>query len=74
VKHGVIADVDIHDPLTPFNLEHIIAQIQPDLVLLTGTQEDLGMGAAPGLDLFSDQLREELAALSSVPMMQVVRL
>ncbi len=74
VKQGIVPEVDIHDPLTPFNLEHMIEQVKPDLVLLTGTQEDLGMGTAPGLDLFSDQLREELAALSSVPMIQVARL
>lgn len=72
VKQAIISAVDITDPLTPFNLEQVIAQAQPDLVLLTRSLQDMGLGLSPGLDLFSEQLGDELAALSSVPLIQVV--
>jgi len=73
VREGVIPDVDMREPLTPFNLDHILAQVQPDLVLLTRSTEDLGLGAAPGMDLLSSALSEELTVISEVPMIEVAR-
>ena len=73
VEQGIIPDVDIREPLTPLNLEQIIAQAQPDLILMTWSVEDLGLGHAPGMDLFADALRDELVSISDVPMIEVSR-
>lgn len=73
VAQGVIENVDIREPLTPFNLDAILAQAQPDLVLLTRAPEDLGLGDAPGMDLFSESLGEELEAISTAPLIRVER-
>jgi saccharopine dehydrogenase-like NADP-dependent oxidoreductase len=73
VQEGIIPDVDLREPLTPLNLDHMVAQIQPDLVLLTRSTEDLGLGAAPGMDLLSSALGEELTVISDVPMIEVSR-
>lgn len=73
VRQGVITNVDIREPLTPFNLDAILEQAQPDLVLLTRAPEDLGLGDAPGMDLFSESLGIELEAISSVPLIRVAR-
>jgi hypothetical protein len=73
VQEGIIPDVDMREPLTPLNLDHILAQVQPDLVLLTRSTEDLGLGAAPGMDLLSGALGGELTVISDVPMIEVSR-
>lgn len=73
VQQGIIPDVDIREPLTPLNLDYIVAQVRPDLVLLTRSTEDLGLGTAPGMDLLSSALQEELAVISEVPMIEVGR-
>jgi hypothetical protein len=51
----------------------MVAQVQPDLVLLTRSTEDLGLGAAPGMDLLSNALGGELTVISDVPMIEVSR-
>jgi ketopantoate reductase len=73
VKQGIIPAVDIMEAVTPLNLEYVLQQAQPDLILLTRTTEDLGMGKAPGLDILSGALRAELAAISDVPVIEVAR-
>jgi nucleoside-diphosphate-sugar epimerase len=73
VQQGIIPDVDLREPFTPLNLDHIINQVQPDLVLLTRATEDLGLGTAPGMDMLSSALQEELAVISEVPMIEVGR-
>jgi hypothetical protein len=35
--------------------------------------EDMGLGAPPGMDILAEALREELAALSRVPIIEVAR-
>jgi hypothetical protein len=74
VAQGIIPAVDYRESLTPFTLDHVLAQAQPDLVLLTRAPNDLGLGAAPGMDLFADSLRHELMAISEVPMIEVARM
>ncbi len=71
VRQGVIKSVDICEPLTPFNLDKILAQAQPDLVLMTRTPEDLGLGDAPGMGLFSESLGIELESISMVPLIHI---
>ncbi len=73
VEKGIINQIDIAEALTPLNLDHIIAQTQPDLILLTQATEDLGLGDAPGMGLMADALRDELVSISEVPMIEVAR-
>ena len=73
VQEGIIDKVDIHESLTPLTLEYILYQAQPDLVVLTRTSADLGLGMAPGINIFADALQEELAAISEVPVIEVKR-
>ena len=74
VQQGVITAVDIQEALTPFTLSYILEKTTPDLVLLTRSTEDLGLGKAPGMDVLVNSLRKELAALSHVPMIEVARM
>lgn len=73
VQEGVIDAVDIREALTPLSLEYVMELAKPDLLLLTTTSEDLGLGHAPGLDLLAEALREELAAISELPVIEVKR-
>jgi nucleoside-diphosphate-sugar epimerase len=74
VKEGVISKVDFHQALTSIALEHVIEKVNPDLVLVTTTTEDIGLGNAPGIDIFVESLREELASISRVPIIAVARI
>ena len=73
VEQGIIAEVDIREALTPLSLEHIFEQTTPDLVLLAMPTEDMGLGRAPGIEILAGALREELAALAKVPVIEVAR-
>jgi FlaA1/EpsC-like NDP-sugar epimerase len=73
VKEGIIESVDILESLTPLNLEYVFEQARPDLTILTRTSDDLGLGLAPGMDILAEALREELIAISEVPMIEVSR-
>jgi hypothetical protein len=71
VEEGVIPQVDVREQLTPLNLDHVIAEAQPDLILLTRTSQDLALGQALGMGLFSESLSNELGSISRVPMLAV---
>jgi nucleoside-diphosphate-sugar epimerase len=73
VQQGVIDKVDINESLTPLTLEYVFEEAQPDLVILTRTTEDLGLGMAPGMDILAEALKEELAAISELPVIEVKR-
>jgi len=73
VERGIIEKVDIAEALTPLNLEHVLDETKPDLVLLAIPTEELGLGQAPGMDILADSLRDELAALAQVPLIEVAR-
>lgn len=73
LQEGIISKVDIREALTPLTLEHVVEQARPELILLTTTTEDLGLGKAPGLDILADSLKEEVAALSELPVIEVAR-
>ena len=73
VQEGIIKKVDILETMTPLTMEHILSQAHPDLVILTRTSADLGLGKVPGMDIFTDALQEELAAISEVPVIEVKR-
>ena len=73
LQRGLIEQVDIREGFTPLTLEYVYEQAQPDLVLITMTTEDMGLGRAPGLDILAGALKEELAQLSDVPVIEVAR-
>lgn len=74
VREGIVESVDYHETLTPLTLEYVLQKAAPDLVLITTTSEDMGLGSAPGLDVLTDALHEEIASLSSMPVIQATRL
>lgn len=73
VERGDIAEIDYQESLTPLTLEYVVEQAEPDLILLTTTTEDLGLGQAPAMDLLADALSRELAAIADTPVIQVKR-
>ncbi len=73
VQQGIIDAVDIHEAVTPLTLDHVLKQAQPDLVLLTTATEDMGLGQSAGIDLLVGALREEIAAIADVPVIEVAR-
>ena len=73
LESGLIDTVDIPEPLTPMNLDAIVAEWQPDLILLATTSSDLALGNAPGIDVMLDSLWTELATISEVPVIMVDR-
>jgi hypothetical protein len=73
VEEGLIPAVDVEETLTPLTLEYVLERTHPDLVLLTTDAEDLALGLAPGMDVLHQSLREELAAISPVPVLIVSR-
>ena len=64
-------NVDFKEALTPLTLDAIVKEARPDLVLLTGTAEDMGLGDAVGVDVLSAALRDELATIADVPIITV---
>lgn len=73
VQKGVISKVDIQETLTPLTLSYIVAQAEPELILLTSSSEDFGLGTAPGVDVMVDSLKTELASMAKVPLIEVAR-
>jgi pyrroline-5-carboxylate reductase len=73
VNEGVIDHVDIRESLTPLTLKNVLEQSSPDLVLLAMQPEDMGLGKVAGVEILADALREEIAALANVPVIEVAR-
>ena len=73
ITEGILSSVDIDEPLTPLSLDYVLEETRPDLILLTTTTEDMGLGKAPGLDILAGALRDELAAIAKVPVVEVAR-
>ena len=71
VRQGIIANVDSKEVLTPLTIDDIIKEARPDLILLANTAEDMGIGTAAGMDMFSEALRDELATISDIPVVEV---
>jgi hypothetical protein len=71
VERGIISSVDYRESLTPLTLDYLLQKSEPDLVLLTRSPGDLGVGSALGLDMLADSLQDELMTLSDVPMIVV---
>ena len=73
VQQGIIKAVDIHEVFTPLTLEYVLERARPDLVLLATSTADLGLGDVSGIDVLAQSLRDELTAISRVPMIKVAR-
>jgi hypothetical protein len=73
VQEGIISDVDYREELIQTALEGVIKQVKPDLVLVTTSTEDMGLGTAPGIDIYVESLRAELASIVDVPVIGVAR-
>ena len=73
VEQGVIDAVDFRETLTPMTLDSLVERAGPALVLLAMPTEEMGLGKAPGVDILADALREEIAAIADVPVIEVSR-
>lgn len=73
VQEGIIPEVDFREELTLTALEEVIKQAKPDLVLVTTSTEDMGLGRAPGVDIYVETLRAEVASIVDVPVIGVAR-
>ena len=73
ISEGILKDVDFKEPLTPLSIDSIIKASRPDLVLLTTSPQDMGLGEATGIDILSAALDDELATIANVPVIKVAR-
>lgn len=73
VEEGIIHSVDYRRELTPGDLEPVIEEVAPDLVLVTTSPEDMGLEGVPGLEILVEALRGELEATAKVPVIAVSR-
>ena len=73
VEEGIITSVDYQRDLTPKDLEPVIEEVKPDLVLVTTSRDDIVRSNIPGLEVLVEALRQELEATSKVPIIAVSR-
>ena len=73
LEQGIISEVDYRAELTPGDLEEVLEQVKPDLVLVTTSGEDIGLSGVPGLEILVEALRGELEATAKVPVIAVSR-
>ena len=73
IEEGILNGVDFKEPLTPLSIDSIIKVARPDLVLLTTSPQDMGLGDAAGIDILSAALDDELATIADVPVIKVDR-
>ena len=73
VEEGIIDSVDYQRELTPKDLEPVIEEVEPDIVLVTTSGDDIGRSSIPGPEVLVEALRQELEATSKVPIIAVSR-
>ena len=73
VLEGLVEAIDVTDPITPLTLDEILARTRADMALLAMAAEEMDLGKAPGVDFLADALLDEIASISSVPMIEVSR-
>lgn len=73
VERGLIESVDFQEVLTPLTLEYIVAKARPDIILIATETEDLGLGTAAGVEMLAEAIRDEVASLATVPVIEVAR-
>ena len=73
IQEGILERVDFKEALAPVSIDSIIKLSKPDLVLLTTSPQDMGLGEATGMDILSAALHDELATIADVPVIKVAR-
>jgi hypothetical protein len=73
IQEHILDGVDFKEPLTPLSIDSIVKMARPDLVLLTTSPQDMGLGEAAGIDVLSAALHDELATIADVPVIKVMR-
>ena len=71
VEEGIIPSVDYQRELTPGDLESVMEEVAPDLVLVAVSRDDMGRSGVPGLEVLLEALRQELEATAKVPIITV---
>jgi len=73
VKQKIITAVDFREALTPLTLEHLVRKARPDLIFLTASTRDMGLGQTAGMDMLASALQDEVALIADVPVIEVAR-
>jgi hypothetical protein len=73
VEEGIIEKVDYQVELRPVELEQVIMEVKPDIVLVTTSPQDISKSSIPGLEILVEALRIELESASKVPIIAVSR-
>ena len=73
VQEGIIETVDYQVELRPIELEQVIREVKPDIVLVTTSPQDISRSSIPGLEILVEALRIELESTSKVPIIAVSR-
>ena len=73
VQEGIIDTIDYVVELRPIELEPIISEIKPDVVLVTTSPQDISKSSIPGLEILVEALSIELESTSKVPIIAVSR-
>ena len=73
VEEGIIETVDYQVELRPVELEQVINEVKPDIVLVTTSPQDISKSSIPGLEILVEALRIELESASKVPIIAVSR-
>lgn len=73
VEEGIIDYVNYIVELTPIELKPLIERIDPDIVLVTTSREDISRSNVPGLEILVDSLRQEIELTVDVPIIAVNR-
>ncbi|RME64019.1 MAG: hypothetical protein D6790_03830 [Caldilineae bacterium] len=69
VKQGVIERVDIVENVTPLNINQLARRIRPDLILISSSAEEHGLGALEGGQALTHALNYEIASHCDCPVL-----
>jgi len=73
LSEGLVPNIDYICELNPRDIGEVTEEVNPDLILVTTSGEDIGHTGVPGLDILVDGLQSELEATSSVPVIATAR-
>lgn len=73
LRDGLIQGLDVTEVITPLTLGEILERTGVDVAFLAMAAEEMALGAAPGTEILADALLNEIASISTVPMIQVAR-
>jgi predicted dinucleotide-utilizing enzyme len=73
IEEGIIERVDYSIDLIPGEIMNLLQEVNPDLVLVTTSKDDISNTGAQGLELLVESLNNELEASSNYPIISVSR-